>query len=210
MTRDSNTADPRVARTRDAVVAAVRELVQAAGIEAVTHQRVAEVAGVGRASVYRHWPDRTQLLLDALADLPVGTDEPSSSGDLAADLRRELGRLQRILNDSPFVPQVAALVSRTEWDPELRVLKQRLLERGTAQLRHAIAHGIERGQLDAELDPTDAVAILAGPLFYKRLLVNQHISDDFVTDLVERLLGRADPSGRRSPPGVAQRVRSET
>jgi AcrR family transcriptional regulator len=87
MSRDPNATDPRVARTRDAVVAAVRDLVQAAGIEAVTHQRVAEVAGVGRASVYRHWPDRTHLLLDALADLPAETGDWSSSGDLAADLR---------------------------------------------------------------------------------------------------------------------------
>jgi AcrR family transcriptional regulator len=179
-------ADPRVVRTRDAVVAAVRELVQTAGIEAVTHQRVAEIAGVGRASVYRHWPDRTHLLLDALADLPGDAGAWSSSGDLATDLRAELGRLQRILNDSPFVPQLAALVSRTEWDPELRALKQRLLERGTARLRHALTHGIERGQLDAGLNVADAVAILAGPLFYKRLLANEPITDRFVATLVER------------------------
>lgn len=188
MPRDLNATDLRVARTRDAVVAAVRDLVQTAGIEAVTHQRVAAVAGVGRASVYRHWPDRTQLLLEALADLPVETADWSSSGDLTTDLRQELSRLQRILNDSPFVPQVAALVSRTEWDPELRVLKQQLLERGTAQLRYAIAHGIEGGRLDADLDSTDAVAVLAGPLFYQRLLVNKRITDDFVTELIERFL----------------------
>jgi AcrR family transcriptional regulator len=186
--KQPNPVDPRVARTRDSVVAAVRELVQTAGIEAVTHQRVAEIADVGRASVYRHWPDRTHLLLDALADLPVDAGEWSSSGDLATDLRAELGRLQRILNDSPFVPQVAALVSRTEWDPELRALKQRLLERGTAGLRHALARGIERGELNADLDAAAAVAVLAGPLFYQRLLANERITDDFLTTLVERLL----------------------
>jgi AcrR family transcriptional regulator len=180
--------DPRVARTRDAVVAAVRELVQTAGIEAVTHQRVAEIAGVGRASVYRHWPDRTHLLLDALAELPVDAGDWSSSGDLADDLRGELGRLQRILNDSPFVPQLAALVSRAEWDPELRTLKRRLLEQGTARLGHALALGIERGQLDADLDAAAAVAMLAGPLFYQRLLANERITDGFLTILVERLL----------------------
>jgi AcrR family transcriptional regulator len=183
---EPNPVDPRVARTRESVVAAVRELVQTAGIEAVTHQRVAEIAGVGRASVYRHWPDRTHLLLDALADLPAEAGEWSSSGDLATDLRIELGRLQRILNDSPFVPQLAALVSRAEWEPELRALKQRLLEQGTARLRHALAHGTESGQLDAGLSTAEAVALLAGPLFYKRLLANERITDSFVAALVER------------------------
>jgi AcrR family transcriptional regulator len=191
----SNPVDPRVARTRDSVVAAVRDLVQTAGIEAVTHQRVAEIAGVGRASVYRHWPDRTQLLLDALADLPVAAGEWSSSGDLATDLRAELGRLQRILNDSPFVPQLAALVSRSEWDPELRALKQRLLERGTARLRHAVAHGIARGELDPDLDGAAAVALLAGPLFYQRLLANERITDGLLATLVAQLVTpRSGPS----------------
>jgi AcrR family transcriptional regulator len=195
VTRDPNSTDPRVARTRDAVVAAVRDLVQTAGIEAVTHQRVAEVAGVGRASVYRHWPDRTNLLLDALADLPAESGDWTSSGDLTADLRAELGRLQRILNDSPFVPQVAALVSRSEWDPELRALKQHLLERGTERLRHAIAHGIERGKLAADLDLGSAVALLAGPLFYQRLLANERITDDFVAMLVDRLVAHRPAGG---------------
>jgi AcrR family transcriptional regulator len=184
---EPSASDPRIARTRDAVLAAVRELVQSAGIEAVTHQRVADGAGVGRATVYRHWPARTHLLLDALADLAVDAGEWSSSGDLSVDLRAELGRLARILNDSPYVPQVAALVSQAERDPELRALKQRLLAQGTARLRHAIAKGTERGQLDADLDPAAAVALLAGPLFYQRLLCNERITEAFVETLVERL-----------------------
>lgn len=179
--------DPRVARTREAVIAAVRQLIQSAGIEAVTHQRVAEAAGVGRASVYRHWPDRTNLLIDALADLPAADDDWASSGDLATDLRVELGRLQRIFNDSPFVPQVAALVSGAEADPELRTLKQQLLERGTAGIRRAVAEGIAAGQLDADLDPSQVVAMLAGPLFYQRLLANERITDRFIASLVEVL-----------------------
>ena len=88
MSTPSDDQDPRVTRTRDAVREAVRSLVQRAGFEAVSHQQVAEEAGVGRATVYRHWPSRTDLLLEALAD----TDEPSrdwrARGDLGADLRQ--------------------------------------------------------------------------------------------------------------------------
>jgi hypothetical protein len=77
---------------------------------------------VGRASVYRHWPDRVDLLLDGLADVQPEPLAWTSSGDLAADLTRELGRLQRILDDSPFVPELVALLGRAEWDPPLRDL----------------------------------------------------------------------------------------
>lgn len=173
-------SDPRVDRTRAAVRAAVRRLVQESGFEAITHQRVAKAAGVGRASVYRHWPDRVDLLLDALVDAAPEPSPPPSSGDLATDLARELHRLQRILNDSPFVPELLTLLGRAEWEPPLRDLKRRLLRRGTGGLRKALEEGIARGELPPALDIDDATARLAGPLFYKRLLADLTIDDAFV------------------------------
>lgn len=188
-------ADPRVARTRAAVRAAVRRLVHESGFEAVTHQRVAEAAGVGRASVYRHWPDRVDLLLDGLADVEPEPPAWSSSGDLAVDLTRELGRLQRILNDSRFVPELVALLGRAEWDPPLRDLQQRLLRRGTSRLRQALTHGSARGDLPDDLDIDDAIARLAGPLFYQRLLADRAIDDAFVTKIVADVLARHSRHG---------------
>src|SRR5690606_2653497 len=111
------------ARTREAVREAVRSLVQRAGFEAVSHQQVAEEAGIGRATVYRHWPQRTDLLLDALAEVEVPARDWQSSGDLAADLTRELERLRRTLGSSALVPELVALIGRAEWDPDLRETK---------------------------------------------------------------------------------------
>jgi len=51
--------------TRAAILDAARQVLFDEGWEALSHQRVAEVAGVGRATVYRHWPQRLQLLQDA-------------------------------------------------------------------------------------------------------------------------------------------------
>jgi AcrR family transcriptional regulator len=190
-------ADPRVARTRAAVRAAVRRLVHESGFEAVTHQRVAAAAGVGRASVYRHWPDRVDLLLDGLADVAPEPSSWTSSGDLAADLTGELGRLQRILNDSPFVPELVALLGRAEWDPALRDLQQRLLRQGTGGLRQALEHSVTRGDLPGALDIDDAIARLAGPLFYQRLLADRMIDDAFIAAVV------ADVTAHHSARGCA-------
>lgn len=184
MSERSTVSDPRVARTRAAVRAAVRSLVQQSGFEAVTHQRVAEVAGVGRASVYRHWPDRVDLLVDALIDTAPESSPPPSSGDLATDLARELHRLQRILNDSPFVPQLLTLLGRAEWDPPLRDLKRRLLSRGIGGLRQALEDAAARGDLTPPPDIDDAIARLAGPLFYRRLLADSTIDDAFVGTVI--------------------------
>jgi AcrR family transcriptional regulator len=179
--------DPRVARTRDAVRRAVRSLVQRSGFEALTHQQVATEAGIGRATVYRHWPDRTQLLLDALVEVesPTGWQ---SSGELASDLSTELGRLQRTLTSSPLVPELVALIGQAEWEPELRELKSKLLASGTAGLRHALQAGIERGQLPSDLDLDAALARLAGPLFYRRVLAHATIEDAFVERVLSAFL----------------------
>jgi AcrR family transcriptional regulator len=188
MARVTDDLDPRVARTREAVLEAVRTLVQRDGVEAVTHQRVASEAGIGRATVYRHWPDRTHLLLDALAE-PEDPESWTGSGDLLTDLHRELGRLQRILSGSPFVPELAALLGRSEWEPALRDLEQQLLAHGTAGLRRSIQQAIDRGELPGDLDVDGALARLAGPLFYRRMLAHQHLDERFVAEIVDGFVG---------------------
>jgi AcrR family transcriptional regulator len=166
--------DPRVQRTREAVLDAVREIVATSGIEAVTHARVAEVAGVGRASVYRHWPDRTHLRV--------------GSGDLAEDLAVELGRLREVLGSSPFVPRFVALLGRAEWEPELAELRAEMLANGTRRLRGALRDAIDREELPDDLDLDDAVAELAGPLLFQRVLAGRAVTDGFVAGVISKFV----------------------
>ena len=183
MSTPSGDQDPRVTRTRDAVRDAVRSLVQRAGFEAVSHQQVAEEAGVGRATVYRHWPTRTDLLLEAVADTDAPPRDWTSSGDLGTDLTSGLERLRRTLA-SPLAPELVALIGRAEWDPELRATKLELLATGTDGLRRALEAGVERGELAADLDVEAAIARLAGPLLYRRILAHAPIDASFVSAVV--------------------------
>lgn len=185
--------DPRVVRTREAVREAVRSLVQRAGFEAVSHQNVAEEAEVGRATVYRHWPNRTDLLLEAVAEADT-PDAWESSGDLTTDLTRGLERLRRTLG-SPLVPELVALIGRAEWDPELRETKLELLASGTAGLRRALEAGIERGELPASLDVEATIARLAGPLLYRRILAHAPIEEAFVSRIITGFVNEASPEG---------------
>lgn len=193
MSTPSHEQDPRVVRTRQAVREAVRALVQRAGFDAVSHQQVAEEAGIGRATVYRHWPNRTDLLLEAIAD-PAPPREWESSGDLAGDLDQGLERLRRTL-DSPLVPGLVALIGRAEWDPELRRTKLELLASGTAGLRRALEAGIERRELPADLDLDATIARLAGPLLYRRVLAHAPIGDAFVSQIVTGFVGEVAGRG---------------
>lgn len=150
--------DPRMARSRKAMLAAARELLLRDGPAALTHQRVARQARVGRATVYRHWPRVDQLLLDAmtLVDLPFFR-EPVTP--VRPWLRGEL----RILADEMTLPQVAA-VALAMMQGSARSLPAEVRDRFTAtatgRISAALALAAAEGELDAAANPQDAVALL--------------------------------------------------
>src|SRR5256712_10120296 len=98
----SPATDPRAARSREAILAAAFDLLTREGPGAITHQRVAQQAGVGRATVYRHWAAAEDLLRDVLytAELPFFATLPLRSW-LHAELRQ--------LADELALPAVASL-----------------------------------------------------------------------------------------------------
>src|SRR5260221_2519845 len=100
----STATDPRAARSREAILAAAFDLLAREGPGAITHQRVAQQAGVGRATVYRHWAATEDLLRDVLfsAELPFFA---APALPLRPWLRAEL----RQLADELALPAVASL-----------------------------------------------------------------------------------------------------
>src|SRR5258707_172115 len=100
----SPATDPRAARSREAILAAAYDLLAREGPGAITHQRVAQQAGVGRATVYRHWAAPQDLLRDVLfsAELPFFATP-------ALPLRPWLHAELRQLADELALPAVASL-----------------------------------------------------------------------------------------------------
>src|SRR5260370_28393510 len=96
--------DPRAARSREAILAAAYDLLAREGPGAIPHQRVAQQAGVGRATVYRHWAAPEDLLRDVLfsAGLPFFATP-------ALPLRPWLHAELRQLADELALPAVASL-----------------------------------------------------------------------------------------------------
>lgn len=188
---DSAHEDPRVARTRQAVLEAAYALLVAEGSDGVTHARVAEIAQVGRATVYRHWPDRQALLAEALSAAPepelreAGPDTHSRLVALLENLRRHL--------TSSAVPALTTLVDRAEWNDEFQARKHSLVARMTRPLVVVLDEACARGELPATLDRTLAVAQLAGVLFFRRLLSGDALTTEVVTSLVDDFLGRRPP-----------------
>jgi len=164
---------------------AARALLLQEGPAAVTHQRVARQANVGRATVYRHWPRPDLLLLDAMAtvDLPFFR-EPVTP--VRPWLRQEL----RVAADEMAMPQVAAVaLAMMQGSPgSLPVaVRDRFIATVTGRIHAALTLAAAEGELDAPVGPEDAVALLVGPILQRTCMQAGTVSDDLIDRLIDSI-----------------------
>ena len=175
----TSTARPQAVRSREAILRAAADLITTEGAVAVTHQRVAEHAGVGRATVYRHWPLITDLLNDALARVTLPFLEPAP-GALIERITAELQRIARDLNIASVTALAATIFERAQHDSETRRLRDRLAAANIANLAAAVEQAVAAGELRAGPAIDDLFDQLLGPLFARRLISGKLITDELV------------------------------
>jgi AcrR family transcriptional regulator len=179
--------DPRAVRSRAAALAAARDLLVEQGWAGVTHVAVAERSGVGRTTLYRHWPDTPALVRETLAHhIAVAHAEPA--GDLREDLLRELAASRAMLHEPTTDRAIRVVIERAAVDAAFAEMKDALYRAGTQVLRDIVDAGKERGELAAQLDTDLAVDQLFGPLFFRRLVANQPIPEGYVPEIVDAFL----------------------
>jgi AcrR family transcriptional regulator len=192
MRRAGGEVDPRVQRSRDRALRAARVVLLEEGWDSLTQQRVAEAAGMGRATVYRLWPDRVGLLHD-LCVLEMRTLQTPPTKDLAADLRAEIRGMRTELIDQRFDAVLVAVTDRSGYEPALGDVKSALVQQGSASMRDRLNLAIEAGELDPALDLEEALAFLIAPLVYRHVFADQTVTDDAIDRTVSgflRLYGR--------------------
>jgi AcrR family transcriptional regulator len=184
--------DARIAaRTRAAVHEALRSLFTEEGAAALTHQRVAQRAEVGRATIYRHWPRQVDLVTEALTviEQPVFR---SREGPLRAWLGGELTRFAADLSEPAAIQFLATVIGTADQVRAVAGLRDDLLRRISAVLRSGLAQAEATGELGKRLDPDELLARLLGPVIF-RVAIQQVAADrEFVDRLVDAALGTAE------------------
>lgn len=196
----SEATDARVARTRAAVLAAARRVLLEDGWDAVTHLSVAAASGVGRATIYRHWPSRNDLLRDVIRR-EAEMSHVAPVGDLRRDLCRELEGLGRQLGDPALAAVITVLFERSVHDPALAEVKAAVIQEVSRVVRAILRQGVDAGRLPRSLDFGRAVARLLGPLLYWRLATDRRVTRPVVADVVDSFLAAVIPTaplGRRA------------
>ena len=184
--------DPRVVRTREAVLGAARTVLLEEGWEQVTVGRVAERSGYGRATLYRHWPNRLDLLRDAIAE-QTRLIHSVPTADLRTDLIAELDAFRRALDTTALGHMVIAITHQARTDPSFRELHDTMRADGTSVLRTVLEEGGRTGEVAADLDLGLVVSMLVGPLLYRHLFDTGSLTADDIELIVDSFLASHRP-----------------
>ncbi|MFT7647016.1 MAG: AcrR family transcriptional regulator [Candidatus Poriferisodalaceae bacterium] len=182
--------DPRVNRTRDAVLKATAAILLEVGCEQLTIEAVAERSGVARSTIYRNWGERSALLIEAieqLADLP----DPPDSGCLADDLASLGARLAEHLTSEPFGDLLPSLVSAGSADPGLQQRLRAMADRRFAMVKTVFERGVLRGEIPAA-DLDARVEHFIAPFFTRHLLHGWPLDETFRTRQVRAALATVE------------------
>ena len=185
------TNDARIAaRTLAAVHEALRSLFAEEGPAALTHQRVAQRAEVGRATIYRHWPRPVDLGTEALSviDQPVFR---SREGALRAWLGGELARFAADLAQPAATQFLATVIGSADQVQAIADLRNELLRRISAVLSSGLAPGATE-EIGNRIDPDELLARLLGPVIFRVAIQQAAVDRDFIDRLVDAALGLTD------------------
>jgi AcrR family transcriptional regulator len=177
--------DARVVRTRALVQDAVRDLFEQEGAGALTHQRVAERAGVSRATVYRHWPQPLDLVFEALGVAEQPLLHPSDGRPLREWLRRELARVAADFA-RPVVRQfIATIVSEPNRSEHITALVAEMTGRTASAVREALDRAEADGAVFKRRDEYQLIAELVGPLIVQVMMYRMPADEEWIARLVD-------------------------
>jgi AcrR family transcriptional regulator len=181
---------PRSEQARLAILDATTELLLEHGLAGASMDAVAERAGVSKATIYRWWPSKETLALDAVYRAWTGVEpQQCDTGSLRGDLRALLLPWARRLRARPYGRVIAAFVTEAQNDPAFEEqYRTRFVEPRREQGRAAFARAASRGEIPTDIDVDVALDLLYGPLYHRLLHRHAPLSDHFVTEVVDAVL----------------------
>lgn len=178
-------ADKRVQRSVATVLQHTFALLSETGIAGVSIDEVSRRSRVSKTTIYRHWPSRSALLLDACTKLSTPVDPPDT-GDLERDLGLLAQGLAAQLTTAPWASILPSIIDAAERDREVSKVHAALQAQFNAPFLAVAERARARGALPAGDTPADVAAAVLGPLYFRRWFSKEPLDPAFVTAVVRR------------------------
>jgi len=179
---------PRSEQLHEAILEAAFDLVLDAGFRAVSIESIAAKAGVGKTTIYRRWPNKAAVVMDAFTlRVGSGTLFPKAATTLAS-IRLQMRAMARAFSGSDGA-LVKALLAEAQFDPELaKAFRERWTLPRRRYARSVIEEAIRRGELRADIDPEDAIDLLYAPIYYRLQMGTGPLSGAYIDGIFDRAM----------------------
>jgi AcrR family transcriptional regulator len=170
---------PRSEKSRKAILLATNKLLLQTSVQELSIESIAKKAKVGKTTIYRWWPNKTAVVMDALASQPgVQTPLPTASSHREA-IVMQLEKLIRLV-DSNNGQTIAQLFSEAQAsEVSLNIFKDNLLEPLMDAIRYSIEEGQRNGEFRKDIDGSLAVDMLCGPIFFRLMAHAKDLDESF-------------------------------
>jgi AcrR family transcriptional regulator len=196
MNRDIPPADGPVPRGRPrsqeadrAILTATVDLLAERGLDGMSIEEVAARAGVGKATIYRRWPSKGLLALDAFVVSFAEQQPLPDTGTLRGDLVAALSAWVRAVTGTSMGRMLTGLIAEAQYDPELRAAwRDRVLEPLRAQYRIMLDRAAARGEIRLSVDQDVVLDLFFGSAQHRLLLGHLPLTEDFIDEVVDVIL----------------------
>ena len=203
-------ARPRDPRADAAILAATVNVLADVGFGRLTVDAVAAEAGCGKATIYRRWPTKEAMVLDALISKrsPVADVD---TGDLRSDLRQIYANMVSARSQQTTARLLPALVVEAGNDPELEAQLRAFVADRRNPARAAFQRAVARGELPTDTDVELSIDLITGAVMNRLVFTGAVVDDAYLRRVIDTVLvglgadlhahpcrEPPSPSGRRS------------
>ena len=182
---------PRSERAREAVLDSAARLLLERGLDAVSMDELAQHASVSKATIYRWWPTKEALALDALyTEWAKDGGLPSpDTGTLRGDLLALLLPWVRLMRTRPYARVLGTFIAKAHTDPVFAAeYLARVVIPRREYARTVFDRAVARGEVSPEVSIEVAMDLIYGPVYHRLLHGHGPVNERFVTEVIDTAL----------------------
>jgi AcrR family transcriptional regulator len=176
---------------KSAVLVSVLDELVEAGFANLTYERVAARAGVHKATVYRRWPAKEQLVADALLSYAGQAVPMPDTGSVRQDLQTLTHTVIANITSPPGEELLRTLLSDAARITEITVAGRAFWNERFSLIAAIIRRGIDRGELPPDTDTDFLIEVLIAPLYLRLLVTGQPLTPEYADRVVDWAIASA-------------------
>lgn len=177
---------PRDEETRQRILKSAAQLLEERCYDEITVDAIAEHSGAGKATIYRWWPNKAAVLIEAFRER-ISRELPfPDTGDFRKDIRQQLQNFTDIIYWGRRGKVFRAFIAGAQADPEVaKAFRESWIRPRRAEARKLFERYIAAGITDPNLDPDLAVEMVFSPLYYRLLTGWGEITPEYLDSLAD-------------------------